>query len=265
MGASNFERNALHSVVATSESSIVEGALPKFIETKSETFFAEPSDAEQATKCQRQEVISKGSQQTSSSSTATADTTMQILNPKIPKFARPLSLAVREDCPKTSETCRSEHRNSNWRKRQQKRDFFTDGRSECTTHSESEWTSQDGQVWCGTVSSDSVFFAGTPKFTTLRAFLTIASIHGKPVASGDCHSAFHQSPMPSDAEPLYVEPAAPEAQLDSSKVWLCKKAFQGLTISPQALGIVSTEDQRHELKTVGIRSFDIREETCSTI
>ena len=42
------------------------------------------------------------------------------------------------------------------------------------------------------------------------------------------------------SEPVYVEPA-PEAQLDSSKVWLCKKAFQGLKISPQAWGIHSTQ------------------------
>ena len=39
--------------------------------------------------------------------------------------------------------------------------------------------------------------------------------------------------MPIESEPVYVE-LAPEAQLDSSKVWLCKKAFQGLKISLQA-------------------------------
>ena len=36
--------------------------------------------------------------------------------------------------------------------------------------------------------------------------------------------------MPSESEPVYVE-QAPEAQLVSSKVWLCKKAFEGLKIS----------------------------------
>ena len=46
--------------------------------------------------------------------------------------------------------------------------------------------------------------------------------------------------MPSDSEPVYVEPA-PEAQLDSFKVWLCKKAFEGLKISPQAWDIHSTQ------------------------
>ena len=46
--------------------------------------------------------------------------------------------------------------------------------------------------------------------------------------------------MPIESEPAYVEPA-PEAQLDSSKVWLCKKAFQGLKISPQAWHIYSTQ------------------------
>ena len=45
--------------------------------------------------------------------------------------------------------------------------------------------------------------------------------------------------MPIEAERVYVDPA-PEAQLDSSKVWLCKKAFQGLKISLQAWGIHST-------------------------
>ena len=91
-----------------------------------------------------------------------------------------------------------------------------------------------------TVSSDADFFAGTPKLTILRAILTMAAIHGNPVAFGDCHSAFHESPTPSDADPVYVEPA-PETQLDTSKVWLCKNAFRGLIISPQAWGIHSTQ------------------------
>ena len=76
-----------------------------------------------------------------------------------------------------------------------------------------------------TVCSDADIYAGTPKLPTLRALLTIAAIHGNPVAFGDCHSAFHQSPMPIEPEPVYVEPA-PGAQLDSSKVCLCKNAFQ---------------------------------------
>ena len=46
--------------------------------------------------------------------------------------------------------------------------------------------------------------------------------------------------MPSESEPMYVE-LAPEAKLDSSKVWLCKKAFQGLKISLKAWGIHSTQ------------------------
>ena len=57
---------------------------------------------------------------------------------------------------------------------------------------------------------------------------------------GDSHSAFHQSLMPSDSEPVNVEPA-PDAQLDSSQIWLCKKAFQGLKFSPQARGFPSTQ------------------------
>ena len=55
------------------------------------------------------------------------------------------------------------------------------------------------------------FYAGTPKLTTLRGPLTIAALNGNPVAFGDCHSAFHQSPMASESEPVYVEPG-PEAQ-----------------------------------------------------
>ena len=84
-----------------------------------------------------------------------------------------------------------------------------------------------------TVSSNADFCARTPKVTTLRGLHTIAALHGNPVAFGDCHSAFHQSLMPSESEPMYVKPA-PEAQLDSSKVWLGKKALQRLKMSPQA-------------------------------
>ena len=50
--------------------------------------------------------------------------------------------------------------------------------------------------------------------------------------------------MPIESEPLYVEPAL-EAQLDSSKAWLCKKAFQGLEISPQSWSIQSTQKINH--------------------
>ena len=91
-----------------------------------------------------------------------------------------------------------------------------------------------------TVSSFTDFYAGTPKLTTLRALLTIGAIHGNPVAFGDCHNAFHQSPIPIEPERVYVEPA-PEAPLDSSKVLLCKKAFQGLKISLQDWCIHSTQ------------------------
>ena len=56
-----------------------------------------PSDAEQSTKRQRQEVIPKESQQVSSSSCAATDTSMQIPDPQILKPARPLSPAERED------------------------------------------------------------------------------------------------------------------------------------------------------------------------
>ena len=46
--------------------------------------------------------------------------------------------------------------------------------------------------------------------------------------------------MSSESEPVNVEPAS-EEQLDSSKVWLCKKAFRGLRSSLKALCIQSTQ------------------------
>ena len=42
-----------------------------------------------------------------------------------------------------------------------------------------------------TVSSETDFYARTLKLTTLSALLTIAALHGNPVAFGHCHSAFH--------------------------------------------------------------------------
>ena len=117
-----------------------------------------------------------------------------------------------------------------------------------------------------TVSSDTDFYAGAPKLTTLRALLTITAVHGNPVAFGDCRIAFHQSPMPSDSEPVHVEPA-PETQLVG--------LFQGMALQESfsrtqdfssGLGYSQhTENQRHELQPVDIRSFDVREETCTTI
>ena len=80
--------------------------LPRFIEIptapttrnpKSETFATTLGDAEQSKKRQRQEVIPRESQQDSSSSCAATDTSMQIPDPQIPKPARPLSPAERED------------------------------------------------------------------------------------------------------------------------------------------------------------------------
>ena len=61
------------------------------------------------------------------------------------------------------------------------------------------------------------------------------------VAFGECHSALHQSPMLSESEPVDVE-LMHEAQAYSSKAWLCKKAFQGLKISPHASSIHSTKN-----------------------
>ena len=119
------------------EEPVEAGALPRFIEIptapttrnpKSETFVTTPSDAEQSTKRQRQEVIPRESQHASSSSCAATDTSMQIPDPQTPKPARPLSQAEREDrIPKTSETSRGEHSVNNCRGLQRKRYRNTDG------------------------------------------------------------------------------------------------------------------------------------------
>ena len=57
-----------------------------------------------------------------------------------------------------------------------------------------------------TVSSDADFHVGNAELKMCRSLLTTAAIHGNIMAFGDCHSACHQSPMPSEAEPVYVEP-----------------------------------------------------------
>ena len=92
-----------------------------------------------------------------------------------------------------------------------------------------------------TVSPEADFYAGAPKLATLRGFLNVAATHGNPVAFGGCVNALHQSPMLSDSEPVYVEQVL-AAKMDPSKVWLCSTAFQGLKISPQARGILSTKN-----------------------
>ena len=116
-----------------------------------------------------------------------------------------------------------------------------------------------------TVISDTDFYAGTPK-THDFARTSRDSCNSRKYSYfwGLCHSAFHQSPTPSESEPVHVEPA-PEAQLDSSKVWLCKKAFQGLKIFLQAWGIHTTESQRHELQQLISDPSTYVQKTCTTI
>ena len=75
-----------------------------------------------------------------------------------------------------------------------------------------------------TVSSDR-----SQQFTDIQLLLEVVTVHSINFRCQFDHSWW-----------VYVEPA-PEAQLDSSKVWLCKKAFQGLKISPQAWCIHSTQ------------------------
>ena len=87
------------------EEPIESGTLPRFIEIPttphknpmSETLKSTPGDAEQSTKRRRQEVTFQEPQPTSSSSGTVADTSMQIPDPQLPKPARPLSPAERED------------------------------------------------------------------------------------------------------------------------------------------------------------------------
>ena len=247
------------------EEPIEAGALPRSIEIptepttrnpKSETFVTTPGDAKQSTKRERQEVIPRDSQQVSSPSCAATDTSMQIPDPQIPKPARPLSPAEREDSiPKRQRpakvntgvhsgneiaTLMDDQNALHTAKVNVLLNMDKFGVVEVVDRPQSQqvlstrWVSKQGldgsykvrlvaRGFEQKVNSDADFLAGTPKLTTLRGLLTIAALHGHPVAFGDCHSAFHQSPMPSESEPVYVEPA-PEAQLDSSKVWLCKKA-----------------------------------------
>ena len=103
-----------------------------------------------------------------------------------------------------------------------------------------------------TVSSDTNFYAEMPKLTTLRALLTIAAHHGNSVAFGDCHITFHQSPMPSESEPVYVEPAS-EAQLDSSKIMTLQESFSRTQdFSTTLVYSQHIGNQRHELQPVDI-------------
>ena len=89
----------------TYEEPIEAGTLPRFIEIptapnnnpKSETLKSTLGDAEQSTKRRRQEVTFQEPQPTSSSSGTVADTSMQIPDPELPKPARSLSPAEKED------------------------------------------------------------------------------------------------------------------------------------------------------------------------
>ena len=221
---------------------------------KSETGTSTPDDTGQSTKRRRQEVTFQELLQTSSSAGAAAgtatDSSMVIRGPQISKPARPLSTAEREDSrPREVDTVLAlaggdtrieistltkDQKTLHTAKVKELRNMDNFGVVEVVDRPQSQqvlstrWVSKqtlDGSYkvrlvargFEQTVSSDTDFYAGTPKLTTLRALLTIAAIHGNPVAFGDGHSAFHQSPMPIESEPVYVEPA-PVAQLDSSKM-----------------------------------------------
>ena len=238
MGASSVERNALHTMVTTSrlhlqrpayEEPIEAGTLPRFIKIptapttknpKSETFVTTPGDAEQSTKRQRQEVTFQEPQQTSSSSSTVAETSVQILDPQIPKLARPLSPAEREDSIQKRQrpaqvntvlaiaardsrietsTLTDDQKALHSAKVNELLNMDKFGVVEVVDRPQSQqvlatrWVSKqrlDGSYkerlvargFEQTVSSDTDFFAGAPKLTTLRALPTIADIHGNPVA-----------------------------------------------------------------------------------
>ena len=113
-----------------------------------------------------------------------------------------------------------------------------------------------------TVSSGTDIHAGPPKLTTLRALLTIAAIHGNPFAFGDCQSAFHQSPMPSESEPVFVEPRT----VGLFQCMALQESFSRTQdFSPSQVYSQHKENQRHGLQTADIRSFDVCEETCTIL
>ena len=240
---------------STFEEPIEAGTLSGFIEIptepiknpKSETATSTPDDTRQSTKRRRQEVTVQEPLPTSSSAGAAAgtatDSSMVIPGPQIPKTSTSvISRRERED------SIQKRHRPTEVNtvlalagggSRIEILTLTKDQKS--TTHRESQRTSKQilSTRWVSkqrldgsykvrlvargfeqTVSSDTDFYAGTPKLTTVRALFTIAAIHGNPVALGDCQSAFHQPPMPIESEPVHVEPA-PEAQVDS---------FQGIAL-----------------------------------
>ena len=204
--------------------------LPRFIEIpttpttknpKSETFVTTPGDAEQSTNRQRKEVTFRELQQTSSSSSAVADTSMQIHDPQIPKLARPLSPAEREDSIQKRQrpievntvlaiaggdsrieisTLTDDQKALHTAKVNELLNMDKCGVVEVVDRPQSQqvistrWVSKqrlDGSYevrllargFEQTVSSDTDFYAGTPKLTTLRALLTITATHGNSFAS----------------------------------------------------------------------------------
>ena len=92
------------------------------------------------------------------------------------------------------------------------------------------------------------FYAGTSKLSTLRALFTTAAIDGNPVAFADCHSASHQSQMPSESAPTSVstETQCLKHRWTLPKLGSARRLFQGLKMPPQACS-QHKENQRHGL------------------
>ena len=208
--------------------------LPRFIEIptapttknpKSETFVTTPGDAEQSTRRQRQEITFRHRSKFPHPS-------VQSQTPQIPKPARPLSPAEREDSIQERQrptevntvltiaraysgneiaTQTDDVHESHTAKVNELLNMDKFGAVEVVDRPQSQrvlstrWVSKqrlDGSYkvrlvargFKQTVSSNADFCAGTPNLTTLRGLLTIAALHGNPVAFGDCHSAFWTLP-----------------------------------------------------------------------
>ena len=195
-------------------------------------------DPEQSTKRQRQEEIPRAQSLPASSSCAAADTSMQILDPQIPKPVRQLSPAERED---------------SIQKRQRPADVNTvlaiagglqrkhirilDRRSESIAHSLVWWKSSTCHNHNKVSQHVGCRINGWTELTTCELVqeawsqLSVLMLFFQESQSSRLCEVF--SPL--------LQSTEAEAQVDSSKEWLCKNALQGLKISPQSWSIHTTQ------------------------
>ena len=170
MGARSFARNALRTAGVphlnlssrprlqrlSYEEPIEVGASPRFIVSPTATTTQKPKlaekivtlpgDAEQSTKRPRQEIPREQSQPASSSSCATADTSVQTDTETCTSI---VSRRARREHSETSEPSGGKHGVDDSRATQRKRNRILDRRSEGTKHRKTERAFQHGLVWCG--------------------------------------------------------------------------------------------------------------------